>query len=65
MVWPQKSSDLNIIKYAHDFIKRQGDLSNLTSTLELWQVLQDMWINLPAETLTKVCETVPRKTDTV
>ena len=65
MIWPPQSSDLNIIKSVRDYIKRQKDLRKPTSTEDLWLVLQDVWNNLPAQFLQKLCASVPRRSDAV
>lgn len=65
MVWPPQSPDLNIIESVWDFMKRQKDLRKPTSTEDLWLVLQDVWNNLPAEFLQKLCASVPRRIDAV
>ena len=46
-------------------MKRQKDLRNPKSTEDLWLVLQDVWNNLPAEFLQKLCASVPRRIDAV
>ncbi|MBN3274473.1 TCB2 transposase, partial [Polyodon spathula] len=65
MVWPPQSPDLNIIKSVWDYIKREKQLRLPKSTEELWLVLQDVWANLPAEFLQKLCASVPRRIDAV
>ena len=46
-------------------MKRQKDLRKLTSTEDPWLVLQDVWNNLPAGFLPKLCASVPRRIDAV
>ena len=65
MVWPPQSPDLNIIESVWDYMKRQKDLRKPTSTEHLWLVLQDVWNNLPAEFLQKLCASLPRRIDAV
>ena len=67
MVWPPQSPDLNIIKSVWDYMKREKYLRLPKSTDELWLVLQDVWANLPAEFLQKLCvlRSVPRRLDAV
>ncbi|XP_051789511.1 thiamin pyrophosphokinase 2 isoform X2 [Erpetoichthys calabaricus] len=65
MVWPPQSPDLNIIKCVWDYMKRQKDVRKRTSTEDLWLVFQDVWNNLPAEFLQKLCASVPRRIDAV
>ena len=65
MVWPPQSPDLNIIESVWDSMKRQKDLRQPTSTGDLWLVLQDVWNNLLAEFLQKLCASVPRIIDAV
>ena len=61
MVWPPQSPDLNIMESVWDYMKRQKDLSQPTSTEHLWFVLQHVWNNRPAEFLQKLFVSVPRK----
>ncbi|MGH0124727.1 UNVERIFIED_CONTAM: hypothetical protein FKN15_019033 [Acipenser sinensis] len=65
MVWPPQSPDLNIIESVWDYMKREKQLRLPKSTEELWLVLQDVWANLPAEFLQKLCASVPRRIDAV
>ena len=65
MVWPPQSPDLNIIEFVWDSMKRQKYLRQPSSTGDLWLVLQDVWNNLPAEFLPKLCASVPRRIDAV
>ena len=65
MAWPPQSPDLNIIESVWDNMKRQKDLRKPTSTEDLWLVIQDVWNNLPAEFLQKLCASVPRRIDAV
>ena len=48
-----------------DHMKRQKNLRQPTSTEHLWLVLQDVWNNLPAEFLQKLCAHEPRRIDAV
>ncbi len=65
MVWPPQSPDLNIIESVWDYMKRQKDSRQPTSTEDLWLVLQDVWNSLSAECLQKLCASIPRRIDTV
>lgn len=44
-------------------MKRQKDVRKSTPTEDPWLVLQEVWNNLPAEFLQKLCEGVLRGTD--
>lgn len=59
MAWLPKTLDLNIIKYSWDYRKRQMDLRKPTSPEDLRLFLQNIWKNLPAEFLQKVCSVIP------
>ena len=48
-----------------DYMKRQKDLRNPKSTEDLWLVLQDVWNNLPAEFLQKLCASVSGRIDAI
>ena len=61
VAWPPQSPDLSIIESVWDNMKRQKDLRKPTSIEDLWLVLQDVWNNLPAEFLQKLCASVPRR----
>ena len=65
MAWPPQSPDLSIIESVWDNMKRQKDLRKPTSTEDLWLLLQDVWNNLPADFLQKLCASVPRRIDAV
>ena len=54
---------LNIIESVWDYMKREKHLGLHKSTEELGLVLQDVWVNLPAEFLQKLCASVPRIID--
>lgn len=64
MVGLPQSPDLSIIE-SRGYMKRQKDLRKPTSTEDLWLVLQDVWNNLPAEFLQKLCPSLPRRIDAV
>ena len=57
MVWPHRA----LISASSSV----SDLRKPTSTEDQWLVLQDVWNNLPAELLQKLCASVPRRIDAV
>ena len=65
MAWPPQSPDLSIIQSVWDNMKRRKDLRKPRSTEDLWLVLQDVWNNLPAEFLQRLCASLPRRIDAV
>jgi transposase len=65
MEWPPQSPDLDTIKSVWDYMKREKHLRLPKSTEELWLVLQEVWPNLPAEFLQKLCASVLRRIDAV
>ena len=59
MVWPY----LNITESVRNYMKRQKDLQQDTSTEGLSWVQQDIWNNATAEFLLEQCGSVPQSTD--
>lgn len=62
IVWPPpQSPDLNVSESVWEYSKKQKDLRQPTSTEDL----QDVWNNLTADFLQKLCAIVPKRTDAV
>lgn len=54
------------MEYVWGYKKRQKGVRRITSTEDLWLVLQNVWNNsLPAEYLQKLCSSVSRRIDAV
>lgn len=62
MAWPPTEANIECV---WDDMKRQKDLTKLSSPEDLWLVFWDVCSNLPAEILQRLCARVPRRPDAV
>lgn len=60
MSWPAQSPDLNPIELLWDELDRQVRKVAPTTKQHLWDILQQQWNSLPANTLIKLIERMPR-----
>ena len=65
MKWPPQSPDLNIIKAVWDYLDRKKLEKQPTTAEELWDVLRDVWNNIPVDFLPKLQDSIPHRTDAV
>ena len=65
MEWPPQSPDLNIIEAVWDYLDRMQLEKQPTTAEELWDVLRDVWNNIPGNVLQKLQDSIPQRIDAV
>lgn len=65
MEWPPQSPDLNPIELLWEELDRRVRDSAPTSQSDLWRLLQEAWESLPAITLQKLVDRMPRLVEAV
>lgn len=66
MTWPAQSPDLNPIEHLWDHMKRE--LKNRPPSKdkdELWEKIQDIWNNIPAEVCLNLVRSMPRRLEQI
>jgi hypothetical protein len=59
--WPAQSSDMNIIKQVWTYMEQEKVKRAPTNLQQLWEVLQDIWRNIPLDFIQKLYDGVPRR----
>jgi transposase len=63
--WPSQSADLNPIEHLWDELGRRVSDQRCTNLNKLYDCLQVAWNNIPAETITKLVDSMPRRCQAV
>lgn len=66
MTWPAQSPVLNPIEHLWDHMKRE--LKNRPPSKdkdELWEKIQDIWNNIPAEVCLNIVRSMPRRLEQI
>ena len=61
MAWPPRSPDLNIIETVWDYLDKKKLEKQPTTAEVLWDVLRDVWNNIPSNFLLKLQDSIPHR----
>ena len=63
LLWPAQSPDLNPIEHLWDHLKRQlaGYPTQPSGILELWELVEKEWNDIPPQVCQKLIESMPRR----
>lgn len=57
--WPAQSPDMNIIEQVWTYMEQEKVKRAPTNLQQLWEVLQDIWSNIPVDFIQKLYNSVP------
>ena len=63
--WPSQSPDLNPIENLWNIVKMKRKEFKATSAVHLFAKIQEIWFDLPTETLNKLVESMPTRIQAV